>query len=92
MKKILSSSLLFSILFTAFLVAVPHTHEGDWNHANHQTCPIYQASLQEWSSAAASLFFSAAPILIQTLVPWRPDCFDFQPLSLPLIRGPPTLI
>ena len=92
MKKFLSASLLFSVLFAGFLVALPHTHEGDWTHANHQSCPIYQASLQEWGASATPLVFSSLLALIAFLIPWRPERFDFQPLSLPDIRGPPVLI
>ena len=92
MKKILSLSIACSVFFAGWLFAIPHTHKDDWNHANHQTCPIYQASLQEWSAAAAPVSFSSTLALLQTLLPWCPQSFDCEPSSLPLIRGPPALI
>jgi len=92
MKKILfafSFLFIFLFLFASFLVAIPHLHEEDYTHANHQSCPIYQAGLQDWSVSVLYGGIHSTLTFFGLLTPWLPERFDFQPLSLPTIRGPP---
>ena len=45
MKKKLSLLLVLSVLFfgvVGALSVVPHVHSKDFNHSQHETCPVYQ--------------------------------------------------
>ena len=45
MKKTLSLAIVLSVLFFGIvgaLAVIPHVHGKDFNHSQHETCPVYQ--------------------------------------------------
>lgn len=60
MKKVFSILLVAGVLcvgLTGALAVVPHVHGRDFNHSQHETCPVHQLSLHPLHLASVEAAF-----------------------------------
>ena len=94
MKKTLSLLVVLSVLsFGAVgaLSVVPHVHGKDFNHSQHETCPIYQFGV---GNVHADAFFAGIVIalfLLCFLIQTQKSLVVFLSRSFACLRAPPAV-
>ena len=94
MKKKLSLLLVASILFfgvVGALAVVPHVHGKDFNHSQHETCPVYQFGIGHVHADVFHVAVVAAFFLFCFLVEIQKSSPVFFSRSLAHPRAPPVV-
>lgn len=95
MKKLLSALILSSFLAmgaVAALSVVPHAHGNDYDHSQHENCPIHQFGLhQAHADILAAAVLGALFLLCGFIEPKKSSSFFF---SIPFgsLRAPPAFL
>ena len=94
MKKALSLVVILSVLFLGIvgaLAVIPHVHGKDFNHSQHETCPVYQFGIGNVHAdvfhvdVIVALFLFCFLIEIQKILP------VFFSRSFAHLRAPPVV-
>lgn len=93
MKKTLSALIVLTVLSCSIIGALsvlPHVHGKDFNHSQHETCPVHQFGL---SHVHADVFHvdAAIGLFLFCFLIEAPKAFVFfTPRIFARLRAPPT--
>jgi len=95
MKKFFSVLTIVAVIslgVVGALAVVPHVHGKDLDHSKHETCPVYQFSLQNLNAAIASFISAAVLFLFFYFIHVRKSFSFAQHFSSVSLRAPPVLV
>ena len=94
MKKKLSlfiAASVFALGIVGALAVVPHVHGKDFNHSQHQTCPIYQFGIGNVHADVSHAAVIIALFIFCFLIEIRKVSHTFFSRSSAHSRAPPIL-
>jgi hypothetical protein len=95
MKKSLAIFVLFCVLLSGGIAAlslVPHVHGDDFDHSEHQTCPIHQVSVHHFDAAIFAVGIVMGLLILFYLLRSEPTFFCRFSNRFISLRAPPPLI
>ena len=94
MKKTLSLIVVLSVLFfgvVGALSVIPHVHGKDFNHSQHETCPIYQFGISNVHSDVFHVDIIVALFLFCFLIEIQKSSAVIFSRSFAHLRAPPVV-
>ena len=94
MRKALSVVVVSSVLFfgvVGALAVIPHVHGKDFNHSQHETCPVYQFGISNVHADVSHVSVIIALFLFCFLIKIQKRLPIFFSRSLAHPRAPPAV-
>ena len=94
MKKFLAALAIVAVMgfgIVGALAVIPHTHGKDFNHSQHQTCPVYQFGISNVHADVSHVDFIVALFIFCFLIEFQKSVPVFFTRSLTHPRAPPAI-